>query len=80
MSGKLGKLTGSMKFRMLMPVILLTLAIATALTLCASRIYTQTILEKEDAKVQSSFLVAGKESQVIRDQRDSVRRPNPSHS
>ena len=59
MSGKLGKLTGSMKFRMLLPVILLTLAIATALTLCASRIYTQTILEKEDAKVQSSFLVAG---------------------
>lgn len=55
----------SMKFRMLLPVILVTLTIATALTWYASKTYTQTILEKEDAKVQSSFSVTGSAIQEI---------------
>ncbi len=65
MKKTIGTFARSMKFRMLLPVILVTLAIAAALTWCASVIYTKTILEKEDAKVQSSFSVAGNAIQEI---------------
>jgi len=56
---KIGSFTKSMKFRMLLPVILVTLTIAAALMWYASKVYMRTIFEKEDAKVQSSFSVAG---------------------
>ena len=65
MRGDKRAFTKSLKFKMLLPVILVTLVIVTALTWRASKTYTQTILEKEDAKVQSSFSVAGSAIQEI---------------
>ena len=49
----------SLKFRMLLPVIFVVVALVIILTWYTSKTYTSTILEREDAKVQSAFTVTG---------------------
>lgn len=56
---KIRSVLGSLKFQLLLPILLVTIIIVFALTVLVSHAYTKTIFEQEDAKVQSSFLFTG---------------------
>lgn len=56
---KICKVLGSLKIQLLFPVLITTIAIVLVLTVLASRAYTNTILDQEDTKMQSAFLLTG---------------------
>lgn len=56
---KIRAFVGSLKVQLVMPILLVAVIIVLALTLLVSHTYTQTILEQENSKVQSSFLFTG---------------------
>ena len=53
------RLFHSLKFRILMPVLLMALGITLVLTIVISEAYTSTILSQEEEKTQASFSIIG---------------------
>lgn len=56
---RIRSILGTLKFQLLIPVLLVTVAIVFVLTALVSQAYTQTILDQEDTKIHSAFNFTG---------------------